>query len=154
MRVVHCLVWMVATVCVASILFRFTTNLVDSDVLRLYHHHGGNLTNNYRRDVTSTSQRGGSESSRTSTNNSQTTLSSEFRFPFGFPARASTTAPTNDTKKHKAPRPVRVLERFIQQHSVESLRQNPHHRKYSIVFYSCPLQAGNRLHHYMNGMWV
>ena len=50
------------------------------------------------------------------------------------------------------PLPVQVLEQYQRWHSVESLRQDPHHRKYSIVFYSCPIQAGNRLHHYMNGV--
>ena len=50
------------------------------------------------------------------------------------------------------PLPVQVFEQYQKWHSVESLRRDPHHRHYSIVFYSCPNQAGNRLHHYMNSV--
>jgi len=69
----------------------------------------------------------------------------------------------------KLPVPLRVLERYKEWHGVEALRSeyrqrqlgkqlgndnnsNNKSRKYAVVFYSCPVQAGNRLHHYMTGM--
>lgn len=65
--------------------------------------------------------------------------------------------------------PQRVMERYIQMHSVDQLqRECPHvkqqqvnlkrhcpeisKRKFAVGFYSCPYQAGNRLHHFMNAM--
>ena len=53
------------------------------------------------------------------------------------------------------PKPLQVLDQYIQQHSVDSLRSQPHNRSFATAFYSCPLQAGNRLHHYLNSvLWA
>lgn len=51
------------------------------------------------------------------------------------------------------PLPIQVMENYKKLHSVRALKRNPdlEHRKFAIGFYSCPLQAGNRLHHYLNG---
>jgi hypothetical protein len=48
--------------------------------------------------------------------------------------------------------PIRVLNKYKQQHSETALRNNPHGRKYAVVYYSCPMQAGNRLHHFFNSI--
>ena len=63
-----------------------------------------------------------------------------------------------------------VLQRYMEMHSVDQLRQecsigkrnisfetdndcpNFSHRQFAVGFYSCPHQAGNRLHHFMNAM--
>jgi len=50
------------------------------------------------------------------------------------------------------PVPFRVMEQYIQWHSVKSLGRDPTNRKFALGFYSCPLQAGNRLHHFFNGL--
>ena len=61
-------------------------------------------------------------------------------------------APARHGKEFQTkPLPVTVLEQYIQWHSVDSLRRDPHHRKFAVAFYSCPLQAGNRMHHFFNG---
>jgi hypothetical protein len=50
------------------------------------------------------------------------------------------------------PIPIQVMEQYRKWHSVEALRSNPdlEHRKFAIGFYACPIQAGNRLHHFFN----
>jgi hypothetical protein len=48
--------------------------------------------------------------------------------------------------------PVKAMEQYIQWHSVESLHRQPHNRTFAVAYYSCPLQAGNRLHHFMNDL--
>ena len=50
------------------------------------------------------------------------------------------------------PEPLRVLMEYQQLHSVEAMERQPEHRKYAIGFYSCPLQAGNRLHSFFNSL--
>jgi len=54
------------------------------------------------------------------------------------------------------PIPLQVLEEYKALHGVEQLQREDakslRERNYAIVFYSCPLQAGNRLHHYLTGM--
>jgi hypothetical protein len=56
---------------------------------------------------------------------------------------------------------LRIWKRYKQEHSVDALRaettgdsfsprKSP--RKFAVGFYSCPLQAGNRLHHFMNSL--
>jgi hypothetical protein len=65
---------------------------------------------------------------------------------------------TND----RIPLPLQVLQRYIRQHSVEAIQrdlmkssmdqQQQDERYYAIAFYQCPLQAGNRLHHFWNGL--
>jgi hypothetical protein len=50
------------------------------------------------------------------------------------------------------PEPLQVFRQYQQWHSVESVRQQPHNRTFAIAYYSCPLQAGNRLHHYFNNL--
>jgi hypothetical protein len=56
------------------------------------------------------------------------------------------------TASMSLPLPVQVMEQYIQQHSVDAIHRNSHGRKYAIIFYQCPLQAGNRLHHFWNGL--
>jgi hypothetical protein len=56
-------------------------------------------------------------------------------------------------KNKKKPRPVQLMEQYIRWHSVDALRRDPHHRKFSVVFYSCPLQAGNRIHHFTTSVY-
>ena len=62
--------------------------------------------------------------------------------------------------------PVQVMEQYIRQHSVHALRRElhtnsgrnenndkaDHHRLYAVAYYSCPQQAGNRLHHFFNNL--
>jgi hypothetical protein len=48
--------------------------------------------------------------------------------------------------------PLQVLQQYKDWHSVQSLQENPHNRSFAIGFYSCPLQAGNRLHHFFNSV--
>lgn len=54
----------------------------------------------------------------------------------------------------RLPIPIQVMEQYRKRHSVEALRSNPdlEHRKFAIGFYACPIQAGNRLHHFFNSM--
>ena len=52
----------------------------------------------------------------------------------------------------QTPRPLQVLQRYIQQHNVQAVVRDPNQRYYAIAFYQCPLQAGNRLHHFWNGL--
>lgn len=51
------------------------------------------------------------------------------------------------------PVPIQVMEQYKKWHSVEALQKNPdlEHRKFAIGFYACPLQAGTRIHHFLNG---
>ncbi|GKY94345.1 hypothetical protein MPSEU_000400400 [Mayamaea pseudoterrestris] len=64
--------------------------------------------------------------------------------------------PLNATRidGHTVPIPLRVMERYVQQHSVDALRNDPHpeHRRYAIAFTQCPLQAGNHAHIFWNGI--
>ena len=48
-------------------------------------------------------------------------------------------------------KPLQVLEQYQAWHSVESLELQPTGRSFAVAYYSCPLQAGNRLHHFFNG---
>ena len=56
----------------------------------------------------------------------------------------------------------RIWNEYKRQHSVEQLRRELHdntttsnNRTFAIAFYSCPLQAGNRLHHFFNSiLWA
>ena len=50
------------------------------------------------------------------------------------------------------PVPLQVLEQYKQWHSIEALQRDPDNRTFAMGFYSCPLQAGNRLHHFMNNL--
>jgi len=78
---------------------------------------------------------------------------------------------TGTSKVTKPPRydPQQVLARYKEQHSVDQLKrecprisQDHVHldkhcpqiqqRRFAVAFYSCPHQAGNRLHHFMNNM--
>ena len=52
------------------------------------------------------------------------------------------------------PIPIQVMEQYKAWHSVEQLRKNPHHRRFSVVFYSCPAETGNRLHHFLSCTYV
>lgn len=72
--------------------------------------------------------------------------------------------------RDRLPVPLQVMERYVKRHSVDALREDyladvadsgagggNHYRrlaerKYAVVFYSCPVQAGNRFHHYLTGM--
>jgi len=87
-------------------------------------------------------------------------------------AASSTTKDAADTAGYGAtttaaafslPPPDRVLQRYASMHSNDALlkeeheRQHRQHRQshracYSIGYYSCPLQAGNRLHHFLNAL--
>jgi len=62
------------------------------------------------------------------------------------------------------PRPIWVMERYREWHSVESLLRTSaaaaaaqeeelgeKSRRYAVGFYQCPISAGNRLHEFMNG---
>ena len=51
--------------------------------------------------------------------------------------------------------PREIVDEYVRAHSVQSLRQSTKGRKYALAYYSCPLQAGNRLHHFFNGfLWA
>jgi hypothetical protein len=50
--------------------------------------------------------------------------------------------------------PVAMMDQYIKWHSVESIERNPHNRTFAIAYYACPLQAGNRMHHYMNDLML
>lgn len=52
------------------------------------------------------------------------------------------------------PVPLQILMQYQLWHSEESLRRNQLDRKYAIAFYACPLQAGNRIHHFLTGAWA
>ena len=72
--------------------------------------------------------------------------------PFPYPVNRTHFKIAFDT----LPPPLQVMEEYMQWHSVEALRRDPNlqDRKLTIAFYQCPLQAGNRLHHFWNGvMW-
>jgi hypothetical protein len=60
-------------------------------------------------------------------------------------------AVANGTKRK--PPPIGVVEQYIQWHSADALRRDPHNRRFSVVFYSCPLQAGNRIHHFLSSAY-
>jgi hypothetical protein len=48
--------------------------------------------------------------------------------------------------------PLKVFQQYQKWHSAESLEKSPHNRTFAVGYYSCPLQAGNRLHHFFNGL--
>jgi hypothetical protein len=48
--------------------------------------------------------------------------------------------------------PLKVFHQYQKWHSAESLERYPHNRTFAVGYYSCPLQAGNRLHHFFNGL--
>ena len=50
--------------------------------------------------------------------------------------------------------PLQVLERYQQWHSQEALERQMENRRFAVAYYSCPLQAGNRLHHFYNSTYV
>jgi hypothetical protein len=54
------------------------------------------------------------------------------------------------------PLPLQVVEQYKRWHSVDNLlRNDTFGRKYAIAFYQCPLQAGNRMHHFFNDfLWA
>jgi hypothetical protein len=56
----------------------------------------------------------------------------------------------------KLPVPLQVVEQYKQWHSVDNLlRNDAAGRNYAIAFYQCPLQAGNRIHHFLNAfLWA
>ncbi|CAB9500983.1 expressed unknown protein [Seminavis robusta] len=50
--------------------------------------------------------------------------------------------------------PWDIVDQYIEWHSQEAVRQDPFNRSYALAFYSCPLQVGNRWHHFMNSfLW-
>jgi hypothetical protein len=48
--------------------------------------------------------------------------------------------------------PLKVIQQYQKWHSAESLEKSPHNRTFAVGYYSCPLEAGNRLHHFFNGL--
>lgn len=58
---------------------------------------------------------------------------------------------TAGEKLRVLPRPIQLLQQYQQWHSEESMRRHPQDRKYAVVFYGCPQEAGNRLHHWSTG---
>jgi hypothetical protein len=48
--------------------------------------------------------------------------------------------------------PLKVFQQYQKWHSAESLENFPHNRTFAVGYYSCPLEAGNRLHHFFNGL--
>jgi len=57
--------------------------------------------------------------------------------------------------------PMQVLQQYVEWHSIETLQREsaiahtPSHRRFAVGYYSCPLQAGNRLHHFFNSfLWA
>jgi hypothetical protein len=60
------------------------------------------------------------------------------------------------THLKELPLPLQVIEQYKQWHSVDVLLRNDTvGRKYAIAFYQCPLQAGNRMHHFYNNfLWA
>jgi hypothetical protein len=63
----------------------------------------------------------------------------------------------NETKRNEsdllAPYlPLKVFQQYQKWHSAESLEKYPHNRTFAVGYYSCPLESGNRLHHFFNGL--
>jgi hypothetical protein len=49
------------------------------------------------------------------------------------------------------PVPLQVVEQYKRWHSVDNLiRNDTVGRKYAMAFYRCPMEAGNRMHHFFN----
>jgi hypothetical protein len=48
--------------------------------------------------------------------------------------------------------PLKVFQQYQKWHSAESLEKSPHNRTFAVGYYSCPLEAGNRLHYFFNGL--
>lgn len=55
-----------------------------------------------------------------------------------------------DTEQY--PLPIKILQRYIESHGVEALKNNPENRQYAIVDYQCPFEAGNSFHLFANGL--
>lgn len=51
------------------------------------------------------------------------------------------------------PIPLKILQEYKRQHSLESLKQSPGCRKYLVASYRCPISAGNRLHEFANSFF-
>lgn len=51
------------------------------------------------------------------------------------------------------PLPIQVMEQYKAMHSVHQLVDDDENRKYAVLFYTCPLEAGNRLHQFTAGMY-
>jgi hypothetical protein len=49
---------------------------------------------------------------------------------------------------------MQVWENYKQWHSHEALLRQPDHRSFIVGYYSCPMQAGNRLHDFWNSLIV
>ena len=71
----------------------------------------------------------------------------------GKKSRASKTVFTDDSR-HSQLLPLRVLGQYKVWHSQQALleKSKVERRKYAVAYYSCPMQAGNRLHHFMNAI--
>jgi hypothetical protein len=77
--------------------------------------------------------------------------------PSVFEALAGEDSPATESKLEEsdllAPYlPLKVFHQYKKWHSSESLEKFPHNRTFAVGYYSCPLQAGNRLHHFFNGL--
>jgi hypothetical protein len=48
--------------------------------------------------------------------------------------------------------PLKVFQQYQKWHSAESLERSPQNRTFAVGYYSCPLEAGNRLHNFYNGL--
>jgi hypothetical protein len=60
-----------------------------------------------------------------------------------------------ESELHAPYLPLEVLKQYQKWHSTESLEKFPHNRTFTVGVYSCPLEAGNRLHHFFNGfLWA
>lgn len=98
----------------------------------------------------------GLHSASTNTSSSTYYEPPDFGVPPSFALRGRGTSNNESDFRHTLrllPLPVRVVEQYIQWHSVDALRRDPTHRRYLVAFYSCPLQAGNRLHHFLSGFY-
>jgi hypothetical protein len=61
-----------------------------------------------------------------------------------------------DEQQQRLTEPWDIVDQYIAWHSHEALQQQDpfHPRDYALSFYSCPLQAGNRWHHFLNSfLW-
>jgi hypothetical protein len=77
--------------------------------------------------------------------------------PSKTPARSDLPANGTETKLEEsdllAPYlPLKVFQQYQKWHSAESLEKSPHNRTFAVGYYSCPLESGNRLHHFFNGL--
>ena len=53
-------------------------------------------------------------------------------------------------------KPICILHRYMDEHSGQAIQLEYHlsssSRKFAVAYYSCPMQAGNRLHHFLNSL--